>query len=310
MDDAVSMQTLHGAIGEIPAVRCLEAAFSSGRLFHAYLLVGRNEGVKLALAGALAKAGNCRETHTPGTFCSTCDSCRHVDAGGSAALRIFGEPGVLDKDAIDRFIACSSIKAPSGGLRVSVFRGADYFTDVAGDRVLKTIEEPLPGNLILLLARNSRRVLPTIRSRVQVLKIDVLTSTTKGNASVPNECDEQIGVLLEFSRENVHLGDAVVKLLHTKQQLSARDNAASSLQAMNLFLNAVVRARAKVAPPEGISTAIEPDLARMNFVLNEARICGLLVALSDHMKHLEQNVNPELVLTTALLELRRLNSHG
>src|SRR5450756_1878822 len=158
------------AVGDCPATRCLEAALVSNRLAHAYLLVGGDEGAKLALAAALAKAGNCRGDHGPGEFCDTCPSCRQVDAGGSANIRIFGDSGILRIETVDQFISYAVFCLKKKNLKVSVVSGVDFFSYVVVDLVLKTIEEPVSGNVFLLLSQNSRRVLPTIRSRVQIMK--------------------------------------------------------------------------------------------------------------------------------------------
>jgi DNA polymerase III subunit gamma/tau len=97
----VSAKRIGDAVGDCLATRCLEAALVSHKLAHAYLLVGRDEDAKLALAAALAKSGNCRGDHGPGEFCDTCSSCRQVDAGGSSNIRIFGDSGTLNIDAVD-----------------------------------------------------------------------------------------------------------------------------------------------------------------------------------------------------------------
>src|SRR5659263_648301 len=83
----------------------------------------------------------------------------------------FGDSGVLKIETVDQFISYASVKTATGCLKVSVVRGVDFFTDVAADRVLKTIVGPVSGNVFLLLSQNSRRILPTIRSRVQIMKV-------------------------------------------------------------------------------------------------------------------------------------------
>ncbi|MFA4931949.1 MAG: hypothetical protein WC625_03470 [Caldisericia bacterium] len=307
----MSAKRMRDAVGDCPATRCLEAALVSHRLAHAYLLVGRDEDAKLALAAAFAKAGNCRGDHGPGEFCDACPSCRQVDAGGSANTRIFGDSGILRIDTVDQFISYASIKTASGCLKVSVFRGVDFFTDVAADRVLKTIEEPVPGNVFLLLSQNSRRVLPTIRSRVQIMKVErsnqaIADLQDAASATGGEACLE---VLLEFAKANVSLSETVGRLLRMDTLNSLRDNATVGLQTLALFMNSVLRARGKVPPPAGISLSTEPELARVNFVLDESRVGLFLDHLGERLKHIEQNVNPELVLTNALLELRRMTTH-
>ncbi len=307
----MSAKRVSDSVVDCPATRCLESALVSHRLAHAYLLVGRDENAKLSLAAALAKAGNCRGNHGPGEYCGLCPSCHEVDTGASANIRVFGDSTVLDKDTVDQFISYASVKTASGCLKVSVFRGVDFFTDVAADRVLKTLEEPIPGNVFLLLSQNSRRVLPTIRSRVQIMKVERGTQVPAGSqngVSVSGE-DACLQVLLEYAKANMSLSETVGRLLGTGSQSILRDNATAGLQTLAVFMNSVLRARGKVPPAAGISLSTEPELARVNFVLDESRVGGFLDHLGEHLKHIEQNVNPELVLTNALLELRRMTTH-
>lgn len=307
----MSARRISDAVSDCSAAQCLEAALLSGRLAHAYLLVGRDEEAKLALASALAKAGNCEGDHGPAEFCGLCSSCRQVDAGGSANMRVFGDSRILKIDTVDQFIAYASVKTASGCLKVSVFRGVDFFTDVAADRVLKTIEEPVPGNVFLLLSQNSRRVLPTIRSRVQIMKVERESQVSVDSRPTAPATDEDtsLEVLLEFARANVGLSETVSRLLKMSSQAGLRENATAGLVTIALFMNSVLRARGKVAPSTEVSLSTEPELARVNFVLDESKVGSFLDHLGKRLKHVEQNVNPELVLTNALLELRRITTH-
>lgn len=293
------------------AVRFFESAVALHRLAHAYLLVGKDEGAKMALAMGLAKAGNCQGDHVPGKSCGTCLSCREIDAARSPNIRIFGESGGLNIDTVDQFISYASLKTAAGHLKVSIFRGVDFFTDVAADRVLRTIEEPVPGNIFLLFSQNSRRVLPTIRSRVQIIKVEQRGeegADNGGEASVLGE-DSRLESLLGFTRAELSLSDTVSRLLRSKGQNAPREGAMAGLQAITLFMDSVLRARGKVPPLAGVPLAIEPDLARVNFVVDESQISHFLDRLGERFKHVEQNVNPELVLTNALLQLRRMITH-
>lgn len=313
-----SMKRLGSILGGCPAVQCLEAALIKGRLFHAYLLLGSDEGAKLDLVRALAKTANCQTEHSPGEYCDTCSVCRQITAGNSPYLRIFERldvserPDVIDKDVVHDFIAYASLKTQAGHLRISVLRGADNFTDTAGDRVLKTIEEPIAGNVFFLLSHNSRRVLPTIRSRVQMMKVERAgggaASMILESRSVSVE-DIRLEALLEFAKANVGLSETVSRLLRTGSPGDPRANAMGGLQSLTRFMEGVLRARGKVPPAADMSLATEPELARVNFVLTPGRVWPFLNRLGERIKHVEQNVNPELVLTNALLELRRMTTN-
>ncbi len=300
---------LQDIVGDCGCSRCFDAALRMGRLAHAYLLIGQDEDTKLLLARSLAKIGNCHGEHGPGEFCDACSSCRQLDAGGSPNLRVFGDPLTVNVAAVDDFIKYVAIKTPAGSLKVSVFRGVDFFTDVAADRILKTLEEPAPGNLILLLSRNSRRVLPTIRSRTQIVKVERPVATEASAAPVDTALEGELEVILDFARGNVGLSETAIRLSKLDIHATARDNALESVRVMGVFMNSILRARSKVSPTPEISPVVEPELARVNFVLDEQRVTPFLVHLGDHARHLEQNTNPELVLTNVLLELRRITTH-
>lgn len=311
-----SMKKLRDILGDCPAVQCIEAALVEGRLFHAYLLLGSDEGAKLDLVRALAKTVNCQTEHSPGEYCDACSVCRQITAGNSPYLRIFEQlnaserPDTINKDVVRDFIAYASLKAQTAHLKVSVLRGADNFTDTAGDRVLKTIEEPIAGNVFFLLSRNSRRVLPTIRSRVQMMKVEReggTTSTILESRSASVE-DIRLEALLEFARANIGLPETVSRLLKIGSPGDSRANAMGGLQALTRFMEGVLRARGKVSPAADMSLATEPELARVNFVLTPGRVWPFLNRLGERLQHVEQNVNPELVLTNALLELRRMTT--
>ncbi len=61
-----------------------------------------------------------------------------------------------------------------GRRRVAVIDDADYFTTESSNCLLKTLEEPPPGAMLILLATSRSRLLPTILSRTQVIRFEPL----------------------------------------------------------------------------------------------------------------------------------------
>ncbi len=70
-----------------------------------------------------------------------------------------------------------SLRTYAGGMRVAVLARADRLTEQAADALLKTLEEPPPGTLIVLCAANPEGLPETIVSRAQQIPLVTVTST-------------------------------------------------------------------------------------------------------------------------------------
>ena len=154
-------------IGQKRALRFLEAALARDKLAHAYLFVGV-PGIGKTTAGiALARAINCMEQGRD-LGCGRCAACRQFAAGAFVDLQIVSPDRHVIKieqiREIDRFM---SFKAFSGRYRVVIIRQAETMSPEAANAFLKTLEEPPPGNLLILNVAEPLNVLPTILSRCQ-----------------------------------------------------------------------------------------------------------------------------------------------
>ncbi len=68
----------------------------------------------------------------------------------------------------------------NGGYRVAIVDAADYLREDAQNALLKTIENPPPYSLLLLVSHNPARLLPTIRSRCRLLRLFPLSKKNIG----------------------------------------------------------------------------------------------------------------------------------
>lgn len=89
-----------------------------------------------------------------------------------ASLGIENKQGILnvrDADGIERSL---SLKSYEGGWKMVVIWMAEKMNTECANKLLKTLEEPLPGTVILLVAESDERMLQTIRSRVQTIRLE------------------------------------------------------------------------------------------------------------------------------------------
>ena len=160
-----------GVVGHQGVVRLLDRAREQERLAPAYLFVGPPHVGKGTVALALAKAVNCRGASPP---CGECDQCRHIDEGRHPDVRVLAVQEIAGQQAISidavREVQRQAYLRPfEGQWRVTIVDGAEYLSEPAANAFLKTLEEPPPNVLLVLLATNAEGVLPTIRSRCQRL---------------------------------------------------------------------------------------------------------------------------------------------
>jgi len=175
-------------LGHAAAERALAQAFASGRMHHAWLLAGRAGIGKATLAYRLAR----HVLAQPGERDPAGQSLA-VPAGASAARQIAAQahPGLLvlrrpwdlrtkrfatgiPVDEVRRLRSFLGLTAEGGGWRVVIVDSADDLNLNAANALLKSLEEPPPRALFLIVSAQPSRLLPTIRSRCRRLDLQPL----------------------------------------------------------------------------------------------------------------------------------------
>ena len=147
-------------------------ALARGRLAHALLLQGQAGLGKAALADWIARLALCQ---TPGAApCGVCTSCRLHEAGTHPDLRRVGiaeDKTLIAVDDIRELIASLTLKSYRGGRKVAIIDPADAMNASGANALLKTLEEPSAGTLLLLTVARPERLPATIASRCQRIKL-------------------------------------------------------------------------------------------------------------------------------------------
>jgi DNA polymerase III subunit delta' len=148
------------------------AAFAAGRLPHA-LLIHEDPGAGgLELARWISQLVNCREPRR--APCGQCQQCQwiasdqHPDVTRLSPLE---ESNYILIEAVRDLIAELSLTAHGQGYKIAIFAPADALHFNAAQTLLKTLEEPAPRTLLLLVASQPSRLPPTIRSRCSKLRL-------------------------------------------------------------------------------------------------------------------------------------------
>jgi len=158
------------------------AANARGRISGAYLFVGPPGVGKGTFALALAKAVVCAQPRPGMVACGTCASCMQAAAGSHPDIDVVRKPEDRATIPLDLLIGddehrmreglCWQIllRPALGTRKVAVVMDADHLAEEGANCLLKTLEEPPAGSVIILVGTAPERQLPTIRSRCQVVR--------------------------------------------------------------------------------------------------------------------------------------------
>jgi DNA polymerase-3 subunit delta' len=163
-------------VGQDRAVAQLRLAWAAGRLGQAYCFHGPSGVGKRATALALAQAVNCLAPGPGPDACGTCPACRLIAAGSHpdvVAVRP-EDKAVIGIDQIREVGARANLRPYQGRTKVWILDPADKMQEPAANALLKTLEEPAGISLFLLVTAAFSALLPTIRSRCQGVRFDLL----------------------------------------------------------------------------------------------------------------------------------------
>jgi len=173
----------HGIIGHDDVVERFRASLARNRLASTFLFVGPRGIGKRTFALKLAQTLLCQERPVEQLDpCGTCASCQQVVARTHPDLHLVAKP--VDKSVIpvELFIGSKekrmqeglchdmALKPFMGGRRVAIIDDADHFNEEGANCLLKTLEEPPPRSVMILVGTSAERQMPTIRSRAQIVR--------------------------------------------------------------------------------------------------------------------------------------------
>lgn len=218
-DFAATLNMWQGIVGQDAVVEQFRRRLASGRVTGTFLFVGPPGVGKRTFSLKLAQALLCQEgTNRSLDPCGECEDCRLTEAGNHPDLITVAKPADKSEIPLSLLIGppenrmrqglCHDIglKPFRGGRRIAVIDDADELNVEGANALLKTLEEPPPRSVIILLSNGTDRQLPTIRSRSQLVRFAPLE--TNDLARLMAELDiaklqdaERIALIAEGSLE-------------------------------------------------------------------------------------------------------------
>ena len=288
-------------------ISILQRAFGSGRPAHAYIFAGPDGVGKFKTAREWAKMLLCEDRTSETGFadsCGLCESCRLFEAGShpdfhhvNKELLEFTRNGKGKTTPVDVPVAVIreflidkvSIRPTFSSRRVFVVSEAEKLNDSSQNSLLKVLEEPPQYCCIILLCTQSDRLLPTTKSRCQILRFGPVAEqrifeklAETGIEGVKTRYFARLSQgSLGQACEWAHLELAGAELYSTKKELVDTLATYKYAQALNLAewaLNASKRVAGKWADLEATSKA---DISRRT---QKTLIVMTISALHDAMK--------------------------
>jgi DNA polymerase-3 subunit delta' len=323
--------TFAGVVGHEAAVARLRRIADEDRVPGAMLFLGPPGIGKRTLADAVAARLLC-EAVRAGDACGTCRHCVRLAAGTHPDVRVV----TRDEDRRDvrieqvrelgRWLALQPLMA---SCKVAILDGAHCLNEHGQNALLKTLEEPPARTVVLLTASAAALLLPTVRSRCQVLRLEPLPPAAVARVLVARgvapERAERLAGLAEGAPGQVlaleadaaaATRDAVLAALPRLADLDAAELSALAQELsrgpVDVALVAVTSWYRDVLQTAllgeelplrnaGAAPAIREAAAR----LGPGDLLRQLGAVCDTIEALGRNANRMLALETMLLTLRR-----
>ncbi len=165
--------SFEGIYGQEKPLAVLRRSLEKGRVPHAVLFHGLRGVGKRTTALAFAKVLNCDR----GDACGLCPSCRKIESGN--------HPDVVVIEPRGHFIRIEDIRdlrnqmrfrPLEGRKRIFILVDAERMNITAANAVLKTLEEPSPVHVLILISSRPYLLPMTILSRCQRLRFQPIPS--------------------------------------------------------------------------------------------------------------------------------------
>ncbi len=318
----------------------IEQLISADRLPHAMFLYG-NQGLgKTDFARSLAASVLCKQPDASHRACGVCQACQLLAANTHPDLHylkpVAKKNSTSKKPALSIRIEnirelCEKLNQTSqfSGYRVAILEQADQMTLSAANSLLKTLEEPGQGVLLLLVSARPQRLPVTIRSRCQSLRFTVpadeiafdwLKNNVQTNSALENLTDKQLqqslrqsygsplAALTQLQQEEQYqvLAEAMTASLSGKNSLDyptklAKYNKVKMLEAMLNWASDLSKMLACGAETKIVNEQYRNILKIRCKKINPHRLFRFYDQLNFNLRHSSIAVNEELLWENLLL---------
>lgn len=170
--------------------KILRKALQKKKVPNSLLFCGPEGVGKEETALVLAKAMNCERKKDDA--CETCASCRGINAGNFPDVMVIRPEGnVIKIEQMRNLKKIAYLKPMIGKHRVFIVSEAEKMKEDASNSLLKVLEEPPLFSYVLLVTQNPFLILPTIKSRCQILNFPPISKEDIEKKLVEKGCETE-----------------------------------------------------------------------------------------------------------------------
>lgn len=314
------------------ASKIISNSIRKNRVSHAYLIQGARGTGKKSIALLLAKRLLCQNVKGIDP-CNECRACKRIILGNHPDVHWIQPDGQSIKiEQIRELQKEFTYSGLESNHKVYVIEGSDTLTLNAANRILKFLEEPNAKTTAIMLTENSQLIIPTIRSRCQIVDLQPLqplffqkklieSGMSDKNAilmsALTNNIEEafiwsedewfakarklvlQLVYMYSTSASDVYLFIHQHWMLHFKE----REEQEIGLDLLLLTFKDILYYYIGNKQAMVVFAPDEKKLEKVLVYFSEERLLSALQALLKAKRKLKQNVNPTLVMEQLTLHI-------
>ncbi len=325
--------------GHRPVLDLLSRATAGGTLPPSLIFAGPEGVGKRLTATALAQALNCDsplDTPHGRDACGECAPCRRIARGVHADILVIepGDSGAIKIDQVRDGVDRAAYRPFEGRRRVVIIDEADAILPDAQNALLKTLEEPPPASVFVLITNRPDVLLATVRSRCQQLRFGALTPDEVAGVLIRDHgvdeadahaaaaaADGSVGRALAGSAEDANdARDAAGRLLHAAassadprrrldgaKALTAgsadRDELSRRLLALSSLIRDMALLLSRADERALANTGVKPELQALLRSFDVDRAVRAFTTVDRALWALDRNASPKIVADWLALNL-------
>lgn len=313
------------------AFKILTNSIRNNRISHAYLINGQQGTGKKTLANLFVMSMFCQDRNDVEP-CFECLACKRVMSGNHPDVYWIEKDGnSIKNEQVDTLRKEFSYASNESNRRIYVINDAETLTVNAANRLLKFLEEPVIETTAILLTSNVQSVIPTIRSRCQLLDLLPIDKESMQGKLIDLEIDENNAHLLSALTNNLDEAiiyndeakvyvarDLVVQLIemlvhnyderflfihqHWLTNFKDRKDIDVALDILLLACNDIVKHQ---IDSEDVESSLLPSetISKAAYKFTQRRLLEGIKSILATKQKLRQNINPTLAMEEFVLRL-------
>lgn len=297
------------------AYKILEQESTQNRLAHSYMVISEDNITLNSFISVMLQVIYCKSHNA----CGECLECIRLEHNNNPNVYLLDKEGTIKVDDIKELISDTCISAVENNYKVYVIKHAENMNEAAQNKLLKTLEEPNQGVIIILSVSSESAMLQTIKSRVKKIYLNVWDNQNIAKELTKIDTNFQnIDLAVKFSKGNLTKAKSLLsddKFKNCYLLMNKLLTEYSGTAVMAQYLNYLGGTKDEIAYSlsilEGIiSGSINDIVAKVDTPLTSSYSIATLANIADLIvetnKRLNSNCNTQAVCSNFLLKLAEI----